>query len=104
MRLADITQDQGRLRANLNTDSFSGQWDNHGNLKGGFDQMLPVYDRMLTALLDDLAERRAVRPGAGPRLGRVRPDAEDQRRGRPRPLAAGRFRPAEPAAACAAAR
>src|SRR5262249_16762426 len=39
------------------TDSFSGQWDNHGKLQPAFDQMLPVYDRMLAALLDDLADR-----------------------------------------------
>src|SRR5262249_43080795 len=41
----------------LNTDSFSGQWDSHGKLQPAFDQMLPVYDRMLAALLDDLADR-----------------------------------------------
>jgi hypothetical protein len=41
----------------LNTDSFSGQWDNHVNIKGQFDEMLPVYDQMLTALLDDLEAR-----------------------------------------------
>jgi hypothetical protein len=41
----------------LNTDSFSGQWDNHGNIKGQFEEMLPVYDRMLTAFLEDVAAR-----------------------------------------------
>jgi hypothetical protein len=41
----------------LNTDSFSGQWDNHGNLPGQFAEMLPVYDQMIAALLDDLESR-----------------------------------------------
>jgi hypothetical protein len=41
----------------LNTDSFSGQWDNHGNLFRDFRVMLPVYDQMLTALIDDLVDR-----------------------------------------------
>jgi hypothetical protein len=41
----------------LNTDSFSGQWDNHANLKPAFEEMLPVYDQMLTALLEDLEGR-----------------------------------------------
>jgi len=41
----------------LNTDSYSGQWDNHGALKPAFDEMLPVYDRMLTALIEDLTDR-----------------------------------------------
>jgi hypothetical protein len=41
----------------LNTDSFSGQWDTHSDLKRHFDEMLPVYDQMLTALIDDLVNR-----------------------------------------------
>jgi hypothetical protein len=41
----------------LNTDSFSGQWDNHGPLKPAFEEMLPVYDQMLTALIEDLCDR-----------------------------------------------
>jgi hypothetical protein len=41
----------------LNTDSFSGQWDNHSNLESEFKQMLPVYDQMLTALVEDLVDR-----------------------------------------------
>ena len=47
----------GAAWVTLNTDSFSGQWDNHGNLAGQFREMLPVYDRMLAALLDDLCDR-----------------------------------------------
>jgi hypothetical protein len=41
----------------LNTDSFSAQWDNHGQLKPALDAMLPVYDQMLTALVEDLVQR-----------------------------------------------
>ncbi len=41
----------------LNTDAYSAQWDTHGNQKAAFDEMLPVYDQMLTALLDDLVDR-----------------------------------------------
>ncbi len=41
----------------LNTDSYSAQRDNHGALKPALDAMLPVYDRMLTALVEDLVER-----------------------------------------------
>jgi hypothetical protein len=41
----------------LNTDSFSAQWDNHSDLKRHFDEMLPVYDQMLTALIEDLCQR-----------------------------------------------
>jgi hypothetical protein len=41
----------------LNTDSYGAQWDNHGGLKDEFVKMLPVYDRMLTALVEDLVER-----------------------------------------------
>lgn len=41
----------------LNTDAFSGQWDNHNNLQQSFQEMLPVYDQVLTTLLDDLVDR-----------------------------------------------
>src|SRR5262249_47230858 len=41
----------------LNTDAFSGQWDNHARLKPAYDEMLPVYDQMLSALLEDLSAR-----------------------------------------------
>src|SRR5262245_10299064 len=41
----------------LNTDSYGAQWDSHANLKASFEQMLPVYDEMLTALIEDLTER-----------------------------------------------
>ncbi len=42
----------------LNTDSFSGQWDNHTRLPTQFAEMLPVYDQMLTALIEDLVARQ----------------------------------------------
>lgn len=41
----------------LNTDSSSNMWDNHGGLEKKFQLMLPLYDRMLTALIEDLWER-----------------------------------------------
>jgi hypothetical protein len=41
----------------FNTDSFSGQWDNHASVERDFRLMLPVYDQMLTALVEDLTER-----------------------------------------------
>ncbi len=41
----------------FNTDSYSGQWDNHAQLKPALDAMLPLYDQMLTALIEDLVER-----------------------------------------------
>jgi hypothetical protein len=47
----------GATFVTLNTDSFSGQWDNHGNLAVQYREMLPFYDQMLTALVDDLVAR-----------------------------------------------
>jgi Protein of unknown function (DUF1501) len=41
----------------LNTDSFSGQWDNHVQIKAALEKMLPVYDQMLVTLIDDLVDR-----------------------------------------------
>jgi hypothetical protein len=41
----------------LNTDSSSNMWDHHGNLQQGLELNLPAYDRLLTALVDDLQER-----------------------------------------------
>jgi hypothetical protein len=41
----------------LNTDSSSNMWDNHGGLEAYLKLIAPMYDRMLTALLEDLAER-----------------------------------------------
>ncbi len=41
----------------LNTDSSSLTWDHHEKLKDGMEQVLPVYDQMLTALIEDLVER-----------------------------------------------
>jgi hypothetical protein len=47
----------GATFVTLNTDSFSGQWDNHGNLAAQYREMVPVYDQVLSALFDDLVER-----------------------------------------------
>lgn len=41
----------------LNTDSSSNMWDNHANVEKYFKIMLPAYDRMLSALIEDLVER-----------------------------------------------
>jgi hypothetical protein len=41
----------------LNTDAYSGIWDTHAKLKPESDKMLPAYDQMLSALLDDLVSR-----------------------------------------------
>jgi uncharacterized protein (DUF1501 family) len=41
----------------LNTDSSSICWDHHDNPKANCEQQLPVYDQMLTALIEDLVER-----------------------------------------------
>jgi len=47
----------GVTTVTLNTDAFSGQWDNHAQIKPAFDGMLPVYDQMLSALIEDLTDR-----------------------------------------------
>ena len=41
----------------LNTDSSSNMWDNHIRVEHYFKIMLPAYDRMLSALIEDLVER-----------------------------------------------
>ena len=41
----------------LNTDSSSICWDHHKDLKQQCEEQLPVYDQMLTALIEDLVER-----------------------------------------------
>jgi len=41
----------------LNTDTSSNMWDNHGGLKKYFELILPLYDRMLTTLIEDLVDR-----------------------------------------------
>jgi hypothetical protein len=41
----------------LNTDSSSITWDHHRNSKSECEAQLPVYDQMLTALIEDLIDR-----------------------------------------------
>ena len=74
---------------------------------------LPIYDRAVTALIEDLYARGLDKQGAADRHRRVRPHAADQLLGRhadrreaagPRPLAAARCRCWCPAAACGRAR
>ena len=62
-------------------------WDTHDNnfhvLK---NDLLPLLDRGLSALLGDLSNRAAVRIDAGRRHGRIRTDAADQWKRRTRSL------------------
>ena len=80
------------------------KWDWHGgkNAEGRADNSIflreqedfPVFDQCVSALVEDLHDRGLDRGLHGRHHGRVRPHAEDQRPGRPRPLAAGELRPA----------
>ena len=63
------------------------------------DELLPITDQTLPALLNDLARARAARRRAGGLGRRVRPHAADQFQRRPRPLAAVLLRGRWPAAA-----
>ena len=54
----------------------------------------PVFDQCVSALVEDLHQRGLDQDCTVIDHGRVRPHAEDQRPGRPRPLAAGQLRPA----------
>ena len=69
-----------------------GRWDWHGKPHGtNFENArdhLPMLDRGLSALVEDLHDARAGRGRDGGGVGRVRPHAEDQQGRRPRPLAA----------------
>ena len=47
----------GATYVTLNTDSSSNLWDNHGGLEAYLKLIVPMYDRMLTALVEDLGER-----------------------------------------------
>ena len=76
-------------------DAGDGGWDHHyRNFQIMQDRHAPWLDQALSALLDDLRERGLLRYDAGGGGGRVRPVAEDQRQGRPRPLGALLQRPA----------
>ena len=80
------------------------KWDWHGgmNAEGRANNSIflreaedfPVFDQCVSALVEDLHQRGLDRGLHGRHHGRVRPHAEDQRPGRPRPLAAGQLRPA----------
>ncbi len=63
-----------------------GSWDTHG---GNFDRLrtqLPLFDQGVSALVEDIHNRGLDRDVTRGRLGRVRPDAQDQQDRRPRPL------------------
>ncbi|MEX2286178.1 MAG: DUF1501 domain-containing protein [Planctomycetaceae bacterium] len=47
----------GATFVTLNTDSSSNMWDNHAGVEKYFRIMLPAYDAMLSALIEDLIER-----------------------------------------------
>ena len=61
-------------------------WDTHADNFKRLRENLPVVDQAVSALLDDLAERGMLRRHAGDDVRRVRPHAEDQQAGGPRPL------------------
>ena len=63
-----------------------GNWDHHGTIFPQCKQMLPPLDQRRRDAGRRPPRSRPGRAGAGPRLGRVRPLAEDLQR-RPRPLA-----------------
>ena len=76
-----------------------GGWDLHDNVQNGIRSQLPAFDQGYAALIRDLDQPRSLEVDARlHRLG-IRPHAEDQRHGRPRPLAEGLHRRAWPAAA-----
>ena len=80
------------------------KWDWHGgmNAEGRANNSIflreaedfPVFDQCVSALVEDLHQRGLDEGLHRRHLGRIRPHAEDQRPGRPRPLAAGELRPA----------
>ena len=63
-------------------------WDWHGQNFKNAQEELPVFDKAVSALVEDLHERGLDKDVHRGRLGRVRPHAEDQQRRRPRSLAA----------------
>ncbi len=81
----------------------SGTWDNHGDnippyggISKGLKPLLPLFDHLITTLVDDLDRARPDRRRAGHRHGRVRPHAHDRHPGqhrRPQPLARPSCRP-----------
>ena len=76
------------------------KWDWHGgdpyrtSIFNREAEDFPVFDQCVSALVEDLHDRGLDKDCTVVVLGRVRPHAEDQRAGRPRPLAAGELRPA----------
>ena len=75
-------------------------WDTHVNNHAFQSAKVKILDPAFAALLRDLKRRNAARSDRRPLLRRVRPHAQDQPDGRPRPLderlqpGAGRRRPA----------
>ena len=68
-------------------------WDIHGSkpfspISCYRDLVGPMFDMAYSSLLEELAERGLLEQHDGRRDRRIRPHAEDQSRGRPRPLAA----------------
>ena len=69
-----------------------GGWDTHVNNHEIHKARAKVLDPAFAALLRDLSRRQSARPHGRPLLRRVRPHAQGQPAGRPRPLA-GRLQP-----------
>ena len=62
-------------------------WDTHANNHAGHRNLLAILDPAFSALIRDLRERELLERTRRAVRRRVRPDAEDQPGGRPRPLA-----------------
>ena len=66
-----------------------GGWDMHVNLTAGMRGSMPAFDQAFATLIRDLDRTGLAERHAGDGFQRIRPHAEDQRHGRPRPLAQG---------------
>ena len=66
-----------------------GGWDMHTGIKGGMAGQLPAFDQAYAAADSRPGSQRSVEEHAGHGVVGVRSHAEDQRLGRPRPLAEG---------------
>ena len=64
-----------------------GGWDMHNNIQGSISSQLPPFDQAFASLIRDLDQRGILKETLGLRGVRIRPDSQDQRHGRPRPLA-----------------
>ena len=80
-----------------------GGWDIHVQIARRHARAMPAFDQAFAALIRDLDRTGLLERDAGHGFQRVRPHAEDQRHGRPRPLAARCSASCWPAAASSGA-